>query len=372
MATLVSIGFHRINSNLETGGRFGCSKLAASNNSFIVLKSVFGPGGMRGGASGFWVNLCLNKSKNQLKTRKVKHSGHDFDGYVAGFLGRKSNGSRHAFTLIELLVVIAIIAILAAMLLPALSKAKQKAQALSCMNQLRQLTVAWVMYAGDNSAKLVPNGGSYGGVGFTPPTPTDPRLLPGASWYQWCPGDASLVSAGTILYETNYVQVGAIYPYVSTMIYKCAADNYQYKFGTITAPHARSVSMNAYLSPIVTINPAQDGRWHAAEGMRNYYKDSDLTQPGPSMTFVLIDENEYSINDAYFVSDPAQGNFWQDIPATRHGGGCGMSYADGHSEIKRWKDSKILNYTGKTGAIPGDASSGDAAWLEQRATVKSN
>jgi prepilin-type processing-associated H-X9-DG protein len=87
------------------------------------------------------------------------------------------------------------------------------------------------------------------------------------------------------------------------------------------------------------------------------------------MTYVLIDENEYSINDAFFVNDPSQGNYWQDIPATRHGASCGLSFADGHSEIKHWKDSKILNYTGTTGTITGDPTSGDCEWLNQRATA---
>ena len=253
----------------------------------------------------------------------------------------------HAFTLIELLVVIAIIAILAAMLLPALSKAKQKAQALACMNQLKQLTLGWVMYANDNSGKIVPNGGQAN----TPSTFPDPRLLPGAAWYQWCPGNMDAYSP----YATNFVQAGAIYQYVNTMIYKCPGDFAVFKFGPISVPHARSYSMNCYLSPIAGDSWTSVG----LDGTRNFYKDSDDLQPGPSMTYVLIDENEHSINDAFFVSDPTQGNYWQDVPATRHGASCGLSYADGHSEIKHWKDGKIMNYTGSGGKITGDPNSGD-------------
>jgi prepilin-type N-terminal cleavage/methylation domain-containing protein/prepilin-type processing-associated H-X9-DG protein len=305
----------------------------------------------------------LEKGKNKLKTKSVKKNNGGFGANVAGCSGRKAKSCNMGFTLIELLVVIAIIAILAAMLLPALSKAKQKAQALSCMNQLKQLTIGWVMYATDNSGKLVPNGGDYGGVGVSPTGPTDPnwpKILPGGPWYQWCPGEVDTANA----YETNLIQAGAIYSYVNTMIYKCPADYNAYKFGSISIPHARSYSMNCYLSPVA------GSEWKLSEGMVNFYKDTAMAQPGPSMTYVLIDENEYSINDAFFVSDPAQGNYWQDIPATRHGASCGMSYADGHSEIKHWKDGKILNYKGTTGTITGDPNSGDAIWLEQHATVK--
>ena len=274
--------------------------------------------------------------------------------------GRKRKGSHHAFTLIELLVVIAIIAILAAMLLPALSKAKQKAQSLACMNQLKQLTLGWVMYANDNSGKIARNGGQLN----TPSGPADPnwaKILPGADWYAWCPGNMIASSP----YATNLIQAGSIYPYVNTMIYKCPGDYNSYKLFNVRIPHARSYSMNCYLSPIAGDEWPSVG----SHGTRDFYKDTDDLQPGPSMTYVLIDENEYSINDGFFVSDPTQGNYWQDVPSSRHGASCGLfSYADGHSEIKHWKDGKILNYTGNAGKITGDPNSGDAAWLQQRAT----
>jgi prepilin-type N-terminal cleavage/methylation domain-containing protein/prepilin-type processing-associated H-X9-DG protein len=300
----------------------------------------------------------IESGMNMIKNSKRKNSGLGFGGGAGNSSSWKPKTRGQAFTLIELLVVIAIIAILAAMLLPALSKAKQKAQAISCMNQLKQLTLGWVMYSGDNNGRLAPNGGQ---ANCTLP-PTDASYLSGGANFAWCPGNMNAFSP----FATNYVQAGCIYPYVNTMnVYHCAADEAVFRFGPNSYLHVRSYSMNCYLSPITAWN----GSTH------NIYKDAQFTQPGPSMTYVLIDESDipvngtYSINDAYFVCDPTQLNWWQDVPSTRHGNAGGLSYADGHSEIKRWRDSRVLHPPNSNGFL-GDPNSSDNDWLEQRSTYK--
>jgi prepilin-type N-terminal cleavage/methylation domain-containing protein len=255
------------------------------------------------------------------------------------------------FTLTELLVVIVTVAILALLLLPALASTKPNSQAFQCLENLRQLTLGWQMYAEDNNGKLAPNGQQS----MVVTTPTDPRILPGGIWVQWCPGNMNAFS----IYATNFIQAGVIYPYVNALnVYKCPADQSFLKFGLNIYPKVRSYSMNCYMAPI--------SPWTSV-GTRNFYKDTDFTQPGPSMTYVFIDENEKSINDTFFVCDPTQGNWWQDVPATRHGNAGSLSFADEHSEMRRWTDKYVLNPPIANG-FASDPSCGDNAWLKQRAT----
>jgi prepilin-type N-terminal cleavage/methylation domain-containing protein/prepilin-type processing-associated H-X9-DG protein len=297
-----------------------------------------------------------------IKSRKRKSSGLGFGGGDGNASSWKPKNRGQAFTLIELLVVIAIIAILAAMLLPALSKAKQKAQAISCMNQLKQLTLGWVMYNGDNNGRLPPNGEQN--QGNNPPLlPTDANLLSGGRWFQWCPGWLRTYNAN----GTNLVQIGALYPYVKTVdVYKCAADQSFNAFGPIHYPKPRSYSMNCWLNPFVGFDAST---LFGGSQARIFRKDSDFNQPGPSMTFVLIDENENSIDDGYFAGSPGLPNYWINVPSTRHGNASGLSFADGHSEIKSWKDGMVLHPPPPYSSFASDPNSGDNAWLEQRESV---
>ncbi|MGB8368101.1 MAG: prepilin-type N-terminal cleavage/methylation domain-containing protein [Limisphaerales bacterium] len=311
-----------------------------------------------------------------IKSGKDKSSG-------LGFGGCNGNSSwqpkirGNAFTLIELLVVIAIIAILAALLLPALSKAKQRAQAVSCMNNLKQLTLACLMYSNEDNDQLVPNLEE----GEQVPTSTGPsssgwaQIQAGGIWQQWCPGDVNVYNA----YATNLVQAGLIYPYVNTVtVYHCPVDlpanePLVLHLGT-DYPHVRSYSMNCWLNPY----PGKDVYSLGIGGSTPaviFRKDTGLLNPGPSMTFCLIDENPYSINDGYFAGSPGDPGNWVDVLSTRHGGNAGaLSFSDGHSEIKVCTDGNVYNANmpwgvppkGVHDTFPADPNSGDNAWLEQR------
>ncbi len=258
------------------------------------------------------------------------------------------------FTLIELLVVIAIIAILAAMLLPALSKAKTKAQGIMCMNNLKQLMLGWTLYAGDNQEKIA----RTGGMDVFVTNPNTASILPGGAWEQWCPGS---VDSGNGPASTNqlFLERGMIYPQIkSPSVYKCPADRKNYR-GT---PTIRSMSMNCWFNPI--------NAWTDTKG-KAMKKTTDMTAISPVNTWVTIDENPDSINDGWFVVNVAKasgqaGLRWVDYPASYHNNAGGLSFADGHAEIRKWKDQTVLKVP------PGNprtaSSAGDLQWLSARTT----
>ena len=222
------------------------------------------------------------------------------------------------FTLIELLVVIAIIAILASMLLPALAKAKQKASGIACLSQTKQLTLAALMYAVDNRDAIVPN------------------LLGDTN--AWIGGDVATLPGATNQLD---IKNGRLYPYnTSVAIYSCPTDKFPLKQGnkTLTANRVRSYS----LSGMMGLNTAGINV-HA--GIKEFTLFSSVNNPGPSSAFFFVDEQAYpdlshselsSIDDGYFAVDSGQASTWRNPPASRHGNGGILSFADGHSENWRW------------------------------------
>lgn len=261
--------------------------------------------------------------------------------------GCAHNSARPGFTLIELLVVIAIIAILAAMLLPALAKAKQKAQGIQCMNDLRQLDIGSKMYPSDNGDRLMQNGDESS----QPSTLLDPAAQPGGSLAQWCPGrqdiatDLSPANANpNVGYE--WIQLGLLYPLVNNLnVYKCPADNSAITAFGISYPHVRSMSMNTWLGPIKPYNNNTT--------VKSYYKETDLSIPGPANIWVFIDENPISINDGSFICEPDV-NEWIDCPASYHNGAAGIAFADGHAQIKKWTDGTVLHEWAPPTIQPGN------------------
>ena len=276
----------------------------------------------------------------------------------------QTRGTRYGFTLIELLVVIAIIAILAGLLLPALARAKQRAQAIGCISNLKQLQLAWVLYSNDNSDQIVRSGGQAYKVSYLPNSWTDP----GDPHNQWAYGDMTVPLAST---NILLIQVGLLYPFVGALgVYKCPADRRTALWPSTAGPMTvRSMSMNAWMNPIQSWNTT---RAHSVFCV-NFLKQSDVNQIGASQLFCFIDENPASINDGWFVCDPTD-NAWIDKPATYHNNAGGLSFADGHAEIKKWRDQNLISYNGNpAGDVPvSSPDPGDLAWLQQRSSIASH
>lgn len=278
--------------------------------------------------------------------------------------------------MIELLVVIAIIGILAALLLPVLSRSKQKAQGTYCLNNLKQMMTAMTLYTGDNHE-------------FFPPNPDDGNTLPG---YNWVSGNAGIgdpeeFNPDVIKDPARSLLIG--YLGNSVQMFHCPADRregiYQGSDPAMvgrTIEAARTYSMS---QAVGTIDPGFDATGPGSSGkhsgvpnlpvngphlngMNNnrhnqpyatYGKASTIGAPGPSMLWVLIDENANGLNDAAFAFEMDQPK-WGDAPGSYHGGACGVVFADGHSEFHKWLRNPVARST---------AVSTDWGWMQERTSA---
>jgi len=264
-----------------------------------------------------------------------------------------------AFTLIELVSLIALLAFAASCLVPALARTRPNSRAVSCLNNLKQLSNAWRLYADDNGGRLVWNrdGAAVGNV-------------PSQNWVGgWL--DFTSVSdntnTGKLVDHAAYPAAAYLGPYVkSAGVFKCPADSSTVRIGSQRLPRARSVSMNNFVGEA-------NRAWSLGSQFQLYRRIDAIGKPSPAALWIILDEREESINDGCFFTDPDTAWSLIDYPAAYHDRGAGFAFGDAHAEIRHWADPRTapVLIPGQQPpfnvVFPGDL---DIAWLQQHATSR--
>jgi hypothetical protein len=231
------------------------------------------------------------------------------------------------------------------MLLPALGKARTKAQGIGCLANMKQLQLCWTMYADDHNGQLVKNADGMNRDSWV------------GGWLDFTGTD----STNVLLIQSP---IGKLWPYNKSLgIYRCPADKSKVRIGGKFYPRTRSISMNG--------NMNGTDNWSTNPKFYYYRKMSDIVNPPPAKAFVFIDEREESIDDGYFLvfldtSLGARPNQWGNLPAIYHNGAGGLSFVDGHGEIKKWKDADTL-IKGIQGVRIAPR---DVPWIQERTSAR--